>query len=246
MEEGIRLELQGLSENVWKIFNESNNPHIVSESIPILYFGNVEKYLNSPLKIVTVGLNPSKIEFPESNRTLRFDQSRDIAKYISTLNTYFKNNPYKLWFDSYESMLNGLQSSYYSTQANTAIHTDICSPFATDPTWSKLDTDSKESLSSPGISIWHQLVRILEPDIILISVAQNYLSDILFPTIHDWHQVYTLERSNPYAVSMAKMKIGQRQTNFIFGSAAQTPFGTVSKQDKILIGKYLYEELYGK
>ena len=40
---------------------------IVENSIPIIWFGNINKYLDSEKRILTVGLNPSNIEFPEDN-----------------------------------------------------------------------------------------------------------------------------------------------------------------------------------
>ncbi len=33
-------------------------------AMPILYFGDLEAYVASPVRIVTVGLNPSQAEFP--------------------------------------------------------------------------------------------------------------------------------------------------------------------------------------
>lgn len=36
----------------------------VDPSIPILYFGDLTAYENSPKRIVTVALNPSNVEFP--------------------------------------------------------------------------------------------------------------------------------------------------------------------------------------
>ena len=37
--------------------------YIVSPSIPIIWFGDIEKYMRSKLKVVTIALNPSNREF---------------------------------------------------------------------------------------------------------------------------------------------------------------------------------------
>ena len=37
--------------------------YVVAPSLPILYFGDTNKYLKSKLKVITVGKNPSNVEF---------------------------------------------------------------------------------------------------------------------------------------------------------------------------------------
>ena len=39
----------------------------VSPSMPVLYFGDLEKYRQSPLRVVTAALNPSRVEFPSAS-----------------------------------------------------------------------------------------------------------------------------------------------------------------------------------
>ena len=141
---------------------------ITHPSIPILFFGDLAKYRNSDLKVITVGLNPSHIEFPTHSRFTRFldaeslDTSKkwsgpEVTTYLHSLSEYFKHNPYS-WFDSFESILNGMHTSYYpNIEHNTALHTDLCSPFSTDITWSKLSVRYRNVLRSDGISIWHRL-----------------------------------------------------------------------------------------
>ncbi len=53
------------------------------------------------------------------------------------------------------------------------IQTDICSPIATDPTWTKLSEDTREELFNIGFQLWQDLINILEPDILLISIAEH-------------------------------------------------------------------------
>jgi hypothetical protein len=133
----------------------------VKSFIPILFFGDSSKYFSSKLKVITLGLNPSKKEFPD-DEFLRFSSARKIYprilegacydEYLSALNGYFgpTSHPYKGWFNSYEHVLSGLDCSYYGTVSNTALHTDLCSPLATDPTWSNLEREKQNELMQRG------------------------------------------------------------------------------------------------
>ncbi len=79
---------------------------LVPDSIPILYFVDLESYSRSALKIVTVGLNPSDAEFLEDRfRTheIRLGCLGDLER---SLSEYFKYNPYRKWFDrGFETLL---------------------------------------------------------------------------------------------------------------------------------------------
>lgn len=60
--------------------------------------------------------------------------------YLASLDAYFRTAPYTGWFNpSFEPLLRGLGASYYEAAPSVALHTDLCSPLATDPTWSRLD-----------------------------------------------------------------------------------------------------------
>jgi len=112
--------------------------------VPILFFGDLYRYRTSPCKIVTVGLNPSRIEFPQPDRFTRFKAAKGLypaimqsdepyAAYVAAPCNYFIDDPYRAWFRSLEPILQGAASSYYPGRANCALHTDLCSPLATDP-----------------------------------------------------------------------------------------------------------------
>ena len=124
---------------------------VVRPAIPILYFGDSHRYFSSPLRIVTVGLNPSSLEFLTDCRMRRFPAAaspsvqRDHQCHLAALDAYFRStsDPYKSWFGSFEPILNGMDASFYDGQISTALHTDLCSPLATDPTWSKLPPGKK-------------------------------------------------------------------------------------------------------
>ena len=153
--------------------------------IPIHWFGDRRAYEKSKLKIITVGLNPSDKEFRENTEQpfsteLRFPhfQSDKPKSLTATLNAYFKTNPYKRWFNAFENVLNGIGGSYYDKEKYPyrALHTDICSPWATTPTWSKLSDEEQEMLYAEGHREWVKLIEKLNPDIILASIAKKYIN----------------------------------------------------------------------
>ena len=163
---------------------------LVPNSIPILYFGDVASYSSSALKIVTAGLNPSDAEFLEDRFRTHEIRLRCLGDLERSLSEYFKYNPYREWFDrGFETLLQPLAASYYGNrytgtppmwwnpQDNTALHTDICTPLATHPTWSrlKLPRDVMKRLEATGFSLWYDLMQELKPDLILISVGKSHL-----------------------------------------------------------------------
>jgi hypothetical protein len=239
---------------------------LVKPSIPILFFGDSSKYFSSRLKVITLGLNPSKAEFPEADRFSRFDAARSVYpriiegacydEYLQALNGYFRkppNDPYEKWFNSFEPLLKGLDCSYYGGTVNTAIHTDLCSPLATDPTWSKLPKDAQHRLFNCGTPLWHSLVKWLSPDLIVASLARAHLERIPFPQQNGRPLAYTVERTvdgrnrrRPYRVELTRLRMGNgSNTTLVFGEAANTPFGTVSNDDKERIGRALRSQIYG-
>jgi hypothetical protein len=241
----------------WRIYEQTAEACVVRPSIPILFFGDSERYFRSSLKVVTVGLNPSREEFPDGGGLLRFGPARGIypailagehyPAYLHALNGYFQRRPYTRWFDSYEPLLNGLGCSYYDRGENAALHTDLCSPLATSPTWSGLTTGEQARLEPEGEALWQQLVDHLAPDLIVASVAAAHLRKIAPYSLLCWDTVYTVDRSTPYAVKMLETRTkGGKATRIIFGQAAQTPFGTVSAQDRASIGAAIRQRVLAR
>ena len=65
--------LAGLAEEAWRSFERAAPLRSrVSPAIPILFFGDHHAYRGSPLRVLTVGLNPSLEEFPAGEPFLRF------------------------------------------------------------------------------------------------------------------------------------------------------------------------------
>ena len=214
-------------------------------SAPILFFGDLDAYWSSPLRVVTVGLNPSRREFPSDDPFRRFplcgdSGGRETGRYLDAMSAYFRTDPYESWFNAYEWLLNGAGSSYYGGKAaSTALHTDICSPVTTDPTWTGLARTARIALEEDGRRLWHELLNVLEPEIVVLSVARAHIARIEFAPESDWNTVRSFKRtkdgslrSSPYEVKTRWYKVGNEPSLFVFGQAAQGPFGTLDHNRK--------------
>lgn len=248
--------MRELAAESWELYRDAvdhGTAVLVRPSIPILFFGDDEKYISSPLKVITVGLNPSRLEFPSVDPFLRFPAARQIDPqqpaldaHLEALRAYFRVRPYNAWFrPAFEPILNGLAASYYEgTATSTALHTDICSPLATDPTWSRLGKVGA-ALATAGVQLWHRLAERLAPDVILISVARQHLDRIRFSKLGVWETVHSIERKNPFTVQALRLEVvPQKPTLLVFGRAANLPFGTVSVHDKLTIGAAIGNALH--
>lgn len=221
---------------------------VVTPSLPVLYFGDLKKYMASNLRIITVGKNPSDNEFrinkKENYSFVRFPNwDNNKEKLTDVLNEYFEVIPLKNWFSCYEPILNGMSASYYSQNGiHTAIHTDICSPLATTPTWSKLSNENKQLLFTEGHLIWIELIEELQPDLMLVSIPRGLFNAIfenktnLFLSFKEKKdgtprkKTYDVEEAAYFLKSGKKVRV-------IFGQAANKPFDTISENQKINLGK---------
>lgn len=155
---------------------------IVKKSIPIIWFGNIDKYMSSKRKIVTVALNPSKEEFSETRFNIIDFKTciteSNILALKETLCQYFILNPYKSWFSNPESALNALGATYYEKEdfEYTAIHIDFCTAIATDPTWGGLAIFPGVQNKLESFKLFNELLDYLAPDIILFSANKTYFN----------------------------------------------------------------------
>lgn len=238
-----------LIEKTLKYFDTHQNKSVVVKPcLPILYFGNLDSYSNSELKVITVGKNPSDNEFrlkkSDSFSFVRFSNwNQHSQNLISTLNTYFEDKPLKQWFSCFEPILNGLSASYYGNcYNNTALHTDICSPLATDPTWSKLEKETQAALYNEGFEIWKELIEELQPDIMLVSIPRTLFKSV-FKTNGNELVVFNNKkdgklRKKPYVVECYEYELNTRKkVKVVFGQAANKPFDTIYDQQKNKIGE---------
>jgi len=250
----VGLNLDGLIAESWQIYKEAfhtKDSPVVRRSMPILFFGDSDGYFRSAIRVITVGLNPSREEFPQSNRFARFPGAQGLypsilgtagyPEYKAALDAYFRTNPYWSWFAAWEPLLEGLDGSFHGGKSNTALHTDMCSPLATDPTWRKLPRNVQAELIRRGRPLWNRLVQVLAPDLILFSVAQRHVDDVAPQPVERWSVVYTIDRDNPFHVRGTPVDnlVPGRRTELVFGRCANRAFGTVSYADKRLIGRHL-------
>ena len=223
---------------------------------PILFFGDLDAYRESPLRALTVGLNPSLREFPAGEPFRRFplasdDAGRKPSRYLAAMSAYFRSDhhPYRFWFNAFEPLLQGMGASYYPDSASTALHTDICSPVATDPTWSKLGASDQKPLEADGGPLWHGLLAELRPHIVALSVAKKHLERIEFAPMDEWKTVHVFTRtasgalrSQPYEVRARRYEVGGEPSLFVFGRAATKPFGLLSDVHKRETGAITLKE----
>ena len=214
--------------------------------MPILFFGDVDAYSESPIRVVTVGLNPSLIEFPSDEPFERFPHAEGITaqdqdSYLNTLSAYFRTSPYRSWFRHFEPLLNGMRASYYPGKASAALHTDICSPIATDPTWSRLSDADRHVLEADGGPLWHDLLRALQPQVVVLSVAKGHLSRIEFESLNEWHDFHVFgrkangdPRNPPYVVRARNYLVGDTSSLFIFCPASRSPVAIGNDQKREL------------
>ncbi len=228
-------------------------PWCVTPAVPILFFGNLAAYRTSPVRVLTVGLNPSLHEFPRDEPLRRFPLAegsldREPSGYLEAMSAYFRTAPYRAWFNAFEPLLNGMGASYYDDGASTALHTDICSPVATDPTWSRLDKTARAILEADGGPLWHVLLEELRPQIVVMSVARKHLERIEFAPLTDWRIIHSFERqadgnlrSRPYQLRTRWHDVSGEAALIAFGAAAQTPFGTLAASQKREAGERYLE-----
>lgn len=218
---------------------------VIRESVPVLWFGDSAAYRASPLRVVTVATNPSLREFPVGNRFQRFPQARWSASkpanpdLVAALDKYFLVQPLD-WFNELKPVLEGFDASFVPGATNTALHIDVCTPLATDPTWSTLVRtypETAEILATAGLRLWHDLVRYLRPNVILSSFASPYLDRFEF----EW----TSERMHvPGLVGPKKATWSRRlrlspsdhEAIFVFGRTVNVPFGALSHAERRTVG----------
>ncbi len=242
---GERASLDGGVAEAWRAFERATAlPSRVSPAIPILFFGDLHAYFSSRTRVLTVGLNPSLHEFPADSPFRRFPLAEGVSasepnRYLDALSAYFRTHPYRGWFSAFEPLLKGLDASYYEGLPSTALQTDICSPVATDPTWSSLDRATQKALEKDGGPLWHALLEALRPQVVALSVARRHLTRIEFRALSEWKVIHEFEwtkararRNQPVRVSARWFEVGGEPTLFVFVRAAQKPVGLLGSGQK--------------
>lgn len=225
MDKGLRgLYQEFIDDFLSKRDNPLCKKFIVKKSIPIVHFGNLEKYKHSKRRIVTVGLNPSNNEFYEKRfEFIDFKKSNEkdnVSMLSTTLNRYFDVNPYNKWFFNGEYVLNVLGATYYENPVydtggdtyDTAVHIDIYSSIATDPTWGKLEVNVKNELQNN--TLFKKLLKYLNPDVIVVSVNK----DIFNQCFHEYSFVEArFQNKNLPSMLYVKKYIHSDGTQLLWG-----------------------------
>jgi len=243
-----------LALEAWRLHREASasEPHVrvTPKSAPILFFGDVEAYRRSQLRVVTVGVNPSGEEFPVKTPWSRLPlenlagghlEAEHMPIYLNVLNDYFRRNPYDKWFKrSYEPVLNGMGTSYYDHAEATAIHTDVCTPIPTTPAWGQLTPEERRFLAPYGVALWHRLVADLEPHVILASISARHFARISLPALSEPEVIYTVEQVRPCRIVAHRVRCGSTHSLLIHGAAATTPFQMIKDSQKRAVGAVVH------
>ncbi|PLT31022.1 hypothetical protein [Peribacillus deserti] len=260
-------KLISLSKKCWNDYEEFSRINGVKqalktqemrEAMPILFFGDHKRYVNSKVKIITVGINPSRIEFPAQDPFRRFPDMKGIIKnksnsdsfhntYLHSLSNYFQSDPYLLWFNHYEQVLRGINASYFEEglSENISLHTDLYSVFPTDPVWTTLEKEPKQQLAEHGIKMWRNLVDILQPDVILMSTSEEMTTKLGLQFTSGWNTIHSFhykangeDRRRPYEVKKRTLKLSNgKEVQLFFGAAGVTPFQLITNEQKRETGR---------
>lgn len=150
--------------------------------IPILWFGDMNRYLKSDFRVITFGINPSSQEFvgqrfPDANS---FENSCNIELYERNYNGYFEKNCYCKWFCGYSDTLAKFNAGFCKCQGmpNCAIHIDGLSPIATSLAWSKTKEENValcERLKNLTQWFFQAMIETCEPDLLVTHIGKNWL-----------------------------------------------------------------------
>lgn len=178
---------------------------------PILWFGQLfpsgssaitdfdRENLNGNNTIITIGANPSWLEYhsskgaltllPHNKQRLKL-MSDKIAEILKGYNEYFNSNsnPYTKWFGSVEHFLNGMGASYYGTKSMRAVHIDLF-PFATRSDYTDISDMVHPMLMMTGFAQrhLHELIDAIRPKRMVAFGKSTYEALRMFydPTLPD-------------------------------------------------------------
>lgn len=214
--------------------------------MPIMWFGDREAFEKSPLRVVTVSLNPSDKEFmrtkgDQPSTSIRFpDFNGTDESMVMAYNNYFKNGTsYDSWFkSSFGAVLESFDASFYPNQANnTALHTDFCSPWATNPTWGRLPKDVRNELFSAGVPQWHALMEELGPDIILFSASPDLEQHIRFQSASNNWKLVDVGAKRPLMIR--QFHVGGKLATVLFQVQGRRPFLQTARDAKLKFSNHL-------
>jgi hypothetical protein len=178
--------LQNLISDTWELWDyaHATYPKLVpTDSAPILWFGDLDRYQASPKKVITLGINPGPLAFPQANPwrlypLLTDSNTRQAANIYKQALDEFQ---FDQWFRSFNALLSSFGTSYNNDRnSNTeALHLDVC-PIMTSDVWSKLPTKIRQDLAQRSAPITVRLLEYLQPEFLFISLSKGNL-DLIVP-----------------------------------------------------------------
>ncbi len=227
----IENQLSDLLTKSWSIMRElqRSGVPVVKRSVPVLYFGNLNDYLSSPLRVITVALNPSANEFPFNNWDMRFPDAPEASQqgHFTALNQYFESGHHPLWewFVHFDELLKGMECGFRPGRRSRALHTDLCSPIATQPTYSGLSRQQQYDLEKLGMPLWSELAQLVDPDVIVMSGSIAMRDRVAAFADTEWRRIFGTGRK---AVDLAELNVWGRWRLSVFGITTNVPFGALS------------------
>ena len=107
---------------------------------------------------------------------------------------------------------------------------------------------SQAALEADSRPLWHMLLKELRPQIVALSAAERHLERIKFPALTEWQILHAFKktgggdpRSRPYELRARWYEVGGEQVLFVFGQAAQKPFGALHHTQKRKAGAIALE-----
>jgi len=216
---------------------------IVPQSTPVIYFGNYDK-----ARACTISLNPSKKEFVDNKDNLLVGKKERLCSrlrlnkkdadclsnsdadiIIDCCNNYFRNNPYRNWFNKYEYMIKKFGYSYFN---DTCVHLDLVQ-WSTSPFWDGLDDKIKAIHLKNDLPVLEYLLNNKKFEIIFLNgntVVDNVKKYMKNITINEKDAIYC--NKNSYSINI-KVYIGNYKNIKIIGWSPYLQSPTIGGYDNI-------------
>jgi hypothetical protein len=160
--------------------DSTSDSSVVKWACPVPFFGRITE-----ATVATVGINPSNREFVAQDGAELDGKSRrlptlrslslqhwadasgnDIRSVAKACFDYFERNPYRLWFDVLERMLNVGGFSYYTGER--AAHLDLVA-YATCSKWAELPLAKRIELTRRGRRILAEVIRDSSIEVLVLN-----------------------------------------------------------------------------
>jgi hypothetical protein len=180
MDDALRVALAELADAAWIEWTRARQAHgdvVPEQSAPVLWFGDLERYLASPSRIVTIGVNPGPGTFPQDGPwqfypDLAGGNRPGLAAYVTAMSGF----PLSSWFPGWNGLLEPLGARYpQAVDGNAPLHLDL-TPICTSTVFSnsRVGPAARQALLEHGMVILRRLLAILRPEFAFLSVKADY------------------------------------------------------------------------